>query len=77
MWIKENIDENKLIGTKNLADVYMCIDAAYEIHINMRRHTGGAISMGHGVLHKNKLMQKLNTKISTEAQLVQVSEYLP
>ena len=52
------------------------IDAAYAVHNNMRSRTGGEISMGIGVLHFKSGKQKLNMKISTEAKLVGVSEYL-
>ena len=43
----------------------------------MRSHPGGSISMGHGVLHENLTVQILDTKRSTEAELVGMSEYLP
>ena len=35
------------------------------------------MSMGYGTLHTKSSRQKLNTKSSTEAELVGVSEYLP
>ena len=53
------------------------IDASFAIHINKRSHTGGTISFGVGVVHSKSSKQKLNTKSSTEAELVGVSEYLP
>ena len=43
----------------------------------MRSHTGGMMSFGIGALHTKSTKQKLNTKSSTEAELVGVSEYLP
>ena len=75
--LKETIDNKIIIGSESLIDVYTCIDADYAFHGNMRSHTGGAISMGHIVLHKTLLVQMLNTKISTESETVGVSEYLP
>ena len=54
----------------------MWIDVAYKVHSEMRSHTGGAISMGHRVFHEKPSMQRLNTKIFTEVDLVDVSEYL-
>ena len=35
------------------------------------------MSFGHGILHHKSSVQKLNTKISTEAELVGTSEYVP
>ena len=43
----------------------------------MRGHTGGVFSMGTGTLINNCSKQKLNTKSSTETELVGVSDYLP
>ena len=54
----------------------MCIDADYVVHIYMIIHTGGDISRVHGVFHEKASAQRLNTKISTEAGIVGVREYL-
>ena len=43
----------------------------------MRGHTGGAMSMGYGIVHGKSGKQKINVKSSTETELVGVSEYLP
>jgi hypothetical protein len=43
----------------------------------MRSQTGGAMSFGVGVIHCKTTRQKLNTKSSTESELVGVSDYLP
>ena len=43
----------------------------------MRSHTGGAMSLGFGLIHGNSSKQKINIKSSTEAELVGNSEYIP
>lgn len=43
----------------------------------MRSQTGGAMSMGIGIIHGKSAKQRLNVKSSTEAELVGVSEYIP
>ena len=43
----------------------------------MRGHTGGTMSMGKGTLHNKSSKQKLNTRSTTESELVGVSKYLP
>ena len=57
----------------------MCtwVDAAYAVHTNFRSHTGGALSFGRGALGCKSTKQKLNTKSSTEAELVGAGDYLP
>ena len=76
-FIHGTINEKRIIGARNLLDVFTWIDASYAVHSNMRSHTGGAISMGYGVLHAKSSKQKINVKSSTEAELVGVSEYIP
>ena len=56
--------------------MYTWIDASYAVQIYMRSHTGGGIFMVYVVLHKKAPVQKLNTKISVEADIVGVSEYI-
>ena len=76
-FLKRTIDDIRIIGATSLTDVCTWIDAAYAVHNNMGSQTGGAMSMGHGILHGKSSKQKLNTKSSTEAELVGVSEYIP
>ena len=38
---------------------------------------GGLIYLGRGVVHAKSVMEKINTKSSTEAELVGLAEYLP
>ena len=53
------------------------IDGSYAVHWNMRGHTGGGISMGRGfpIFHSGK--QKLNTRSSTETEVVGVDDLMP
>ena len=76
-WLKRTIDDIRTIGATSLTELYTYIDAAFAVHDNMRSHTGGAISMGYGIVHGKSSMQKINTKSSTEAELVGISEYVP
>jgi hypothetical protein len=43
----------------------------------MRSHTGGVISFGRGGIVCKSKKQKINTKSSTEAELIGASDYLP
>ena len=53
------------------------IDASFAIHADMRSHTGVMITMGKGSLYSKFSKQKLNTKSSTESELVAISDALP
>ena len=53
------------------------VDASYGVHPDMRSHTGGTMSMGYGSVYSRSTRQKLNTKSSTEAELVGVDDMMP
>ena len=41
----------RIIGADDLSMMQTYVDASYAIHRDMRGHTGGVMSMGHGVVH--------------------------
>eukprot|EP00978_Attheya_sp_CCMP212_P043733 scaffold290459_cov35-Attheya_sp.AAC.1 len=53
------------------------VDASYAVHPDAKSHTGGTMSLGKGSIFSASLKQKLNTKSSTEAELVAASDMLP
>jgi hypothetical protein len=65
------------LGAKNLNIIKWWVDALYGVHKDMRSHTGGAMSMGTGAVYSTSKKQKLNTKSSTEAELVGIDDVLP
>ena len=76
-FIKGTINDKRIIGASSLRDLHVWIDASHAVHENMRGHTGGTMSMGTGTLHNKSSKQKLNTRSTTESELVGLSEYLP
>ena len=76
-YLQNTIDDTRIIGASSLDNLLTWVDAAYAVYKNMRSQTGGAISLGHGVVQGRSSKQKINTKSSTEAELVGVSEFLP
>jgi hypothetical protein len=53
------------------------VDASFAVHSNMRGHTGGCLTMGRGFPISVSTKQKLNTKSSTESELVGVNDMMP
>jgi hypothetical protein len=53
------------------------IDGSFAVHPNMRGHTGGGLSMGRGFPIVNSTKQKLNTRSSTESEIVGVDDCMP
>ena len=58
----------------NLQLVKWWIDGAFATHRDMRSHTGGALSLGKGVITGVSTQQKLTTRSSTEAEPVAVDD---
>jgi hypothetical protein len=65
------------LSAENLNIIKWWTDASYAVHHDMRSHTGGVMSMGTGAAYSTSRKQKLNTKSSTEAELVAVDDVLP
>ena len=76
-YAKNTSSDERVIGASSINDIYMFVDASYAVYNNMRGVTGGCMSMGRGFFHARSSKQKINTKRSTETELVGVSEYVP
>jgi hypothetical protein len=50
------------------------VDASFAVHKDMRSHTGAVLTLGQGALMSMSLEQKINTKSSTEDELVSVDD---
>ena len=76
-YIKSTLHLRRIIGAHDLSVLYTWVDASYAIHRDLRGHTGGVISLGSGMLYHNTSKQKINTKSSTETEVVGASDFLP
>ena len=74
---KSNHGENHVIGDDNLYEVLPYVDASYDTHNYMRGHTGGCMTFGWWLIHARFSKHKLNTKISTESEVVGARIYSP
>jgi hypothetical protein len=53
------------------------VDASFAVHPNLRGHSGGGLSWGRGFPIVGFTKQKLNTRSSTEAELVGADDFMP
>ena len=60
----------KTLEATNMGIVQWWADAAFAVHKDMKSHTGGVMTLGKGAVQSISQKQKLNTKSSTEAELV-------
>lgn len=56
------------------AVVLQYTDASYGVHSDGKSHSGSCISLGFGAIHARSVKQKINTKSSTESELVALSD---
>jgi hypothetical protein len=76
-YLNRTIDMVLTLSTTGTTVIKWWVDAAYAVHKNMRSHTGGCMMMGRGMVKSKSTKQKLNTKSSTEAELVRASDLSP
>jgi hypothetical protein len=53
---------------------YGWVDASFAVHQDMRSHTGAVLGLGKGPFWAKSSVQKLNSKSSTEAELIGASD---
>jgi hypothetical protein len=64
-----------VLGWDGTGQLIWSVDASFAVlHKDMRSHTGAVLSLGQGALMSMSLKQKINTKSSTEAELVGVND---
>ena len=73
-YICETIHLPLLIGWNKSGVLTLSVDAAFSVHRDIQSHTGAALTMGKGTVLLLSLKQKINTKSSTEAELVGVDD---
>ena len=65
-----------ILSVDKSGNIKWYVDAYFAVHKDTRRHTGGFMTMGIGGAYVQYRKQKLNTKSSTEAELVVVDDVL-
>ena len=66
-----------ILGADGTGIIKWFVDASFAVHPNMRSHTGGAVTLGRGCPIVTSTKQKLNTRSSTESELVGVDDLMP
>jgi hypothetical protein len=63
-YIRGNRDRPLILGADNEGMLMWYGNASFSVHLNMRRHTSGGMTMGRGFPISVSTKQKLNTKIN-------------
>jgi hypothetical protein len=73
-YLRGTQDLNLTLEADSTHVVKWWVDAAFAVHRDMRSQTGMTMSLGKGSVYASSLRQKLNTRSSTEAELVGVDD---
>ena len=76
-FIRATKDDYLTLSAASLHNVRWWVDASYAVHPDMKSHTGGALSLGTGIIYGTSKGQKLNVKSSTEAEIVGTDDVMP
>jgi hypothetical protein len=66
-----------ILGADDSGVLSWYVDASFAVHPDMRGHTGGAMTMGRGFPLDTSTKHKLNTRNSTESEVVSVDDMIP
>ena len=58
------------LSADKLSVIKWYVDAAFAVHPDFKSHSGGIMTFGNGALQSISRKQKLNTRSSTEAEIV-------
>ena len=76
-YLKGDRDRPLVLGASNDGLLMWYIDTSFAVHPNMHGHTGGGLTMGRGFPISVSTKQKLNTRSSTESELVGGNDMIP
>jgi hypothetical protein len=76
-YLRKSIYLPLILGWDESGVLTWSVDASFAVHTDMRIHTGMALTLGQGALISGSYKQKINTKSSTESELVGVDDGMP
>jgi hypothetical protein len=76
-YLRDSKDLYLTLEADDRIDIKWWINASFAIHPDMKSHTDGTLSLGKGSVYNLWRKQRLNTKSSTEAELMGVDDGMP
>ena len=75
-FLKRTQDDIPHLKADSLNIIKWSLDASFAVHPDMRSHTGAIMSLGSGAIQSISTKQKINTRSSTEAELVSFDDII-
>jgi hypothetical protein len=69
-FLKQMVQDLLTLKADNSQELKWYADAAFAVHFDLKSHTGGMFTLGKGAASHISSKQKINTRSSTEAELV-------
>ena len=73
-WIKQTINDRLVLRADGTHVLKWHVDAAFAVHPDFRSHTGSTMTMGKGAITSTSRKQGMNSRSSTEAELIAADE---
>ena len=75
-FLKATQNEVASMSADDTQSIKWYVDAAFAVHKDFKSHTGATMSLGNGIICSMSTKQKVNTRSSTEAELVGVDDII-
>ena len=75
-FLKETSDDILTLSANDEQSNEWWVDAAFAVHPDLKSHTGAIHSLGAGAISSISTKQKVNTRSSTEAELVGIDDVI-
>ena len=76
-YLKSTLHMKLTLEVDDLRTMNWFVDSAHQVHDDCKGHTGGSLTFGKGAVMSGSKGQKINTKSSSECELVGVDDFLP
>ena len=73
-FLQQTINDRLTLGADGSKQLKWCVDASFAVHPDFRSHTGAVFTMGQGAITSVSRKQGMNTRSSTEAEVVGADE---
>ena len=74
LFLKTTREELLALEADDTLTLKWFIDAAFAVHADMKSHTGSTFTLGKGMIVSDSTKQKVNSRSSTEAELIGVDD---
>ena len=75
--MEQTQDDVLTLSANSLRVMKWWVDGSYAVHLDCKSQTGAVMSLGRGSVYGSSQKQKINTRSSTETELVAVDDMLP